>query len=143
LVLIDTNVLSYAVGVEHSLRAPCRRLLDGHATGRIELAATVPVIQEFAHVRGRRRPRSDAVALALAFAMTLRLIDTQLGDLELGLALYAEHERLNAFDAVLAAVALNHRLEALVSADRAFGLVPGLRWIDPAAHTLTELLSGD
>jgi hypothetical protein len=51
------------------------------------------------------------------------------------------HAALGAFDSVLAAVALNQRVEALVSAERAFGEVAGLRWVDPATPELDRLIS--
>ena len=64
MIVLDTTVLAYAVGEAHPLRDPCRRLLAAHAEGRIEATTTVEVIQEFAHIRARRRTRPDAVRLA-------------------------------------------------------------------------------
>ncbi len=132
MILLDTTVLSYAVGDDHVLRAACRRLLKAHLNGEIQAVTTVEVIQEFAHVRSRRRPRADAVAVARQYAALLPQLATDGLDLQLGLTLYESHRRIGAFDAVLAAVALNRRLD-IASADRAFGSVPGLRWLDPAS----------
>ena len=58
MIVIDTTVLSYAVGVEHLLRDPCIRLLRAHADGAIDAATTIEVVQEFVHVRARRRGKS-------------------------------------------------------------------------------------
>ena len=93
-------------------------------------------IQEFTHVRARRRSRADAASLARRFVEAFSLLVTNEDDLELGLALFERHLRLGAFDAVLAAVALNRHAEALVSAARAFGEIPQLQWIDPATPDL-------
>jgi hypothetical protein len=41
---------------------------------------------------------------------------------------------------VLAAVALEHRAEALVSADRAFGSVSGLPFVDSATPAFARLI---
>jgi predicted nucleic acid-binding protein len=139
-ILLDTTVLSYAVGDEHPLRAPCRRVLEAHGSGRIDATSTVEVVQEFTHVRARRRPRADAVTLARQYATAFALIVTQPEDLDLGLTLFAAHPALGAFDSVLAAVALNRHAEALISADAAFGAVPGLVWVDPATAALDRLL---
>jgi uncharacterized protein len=139
-ILVDTTVLSYAVGVEHPLREPCRRLLREHGEGRVEAATTIEVIQEFVHVRARRRSRPDAAALARQYMAALSLLVTRAEDLDLGLALFEQYPALGAFDSVLAAVALNQRVQALVSADRAFGEVPNLRWVDPATPHLDRLL---
>jgi predicted nucleic acid-binding protein len=139
-ILVDTTILSYAVGVEHALREPCRQLLRAHGDGRIEATTTIEVVQEFVHVRARRRSRPDAVALARHYMAALPLLVTRAEDLDLGLVLFERQTGLGAFDSVLAAVALNQRMEALVSADRAFGGVPDLLWVDPATPTLDRLI---
>jgi predicted nucleic acid-binding protein len=139
-ILLDITVLSYAVGVEHPLREPCRRLLRAHGDGRIEAATTIEVVQEFMHVRARRRSRTDAAALARHYMAALSLLVTRAEDLDLGVTLFERQTALGAFDAVLAAVALNQRVEALVSADRAFRAVPDLPWVDPATHNLDQLI---
>ena len=140
MIVLDTTVLAYAVGVEHPLRAPCRRLLRAHADGTIEAATAIEVVQEFAHIRARRRPRSDAATLARRYATALVLLTSTTEDLDLGLTLFERHPRLGAFDSVLAAVALQRGAEALVSADGAFGTVPDLPWIDPATPALDRLI---
>ncbi len=138
MIIVDTTVLAYAVGGEHPLRDPCRGLLAAHADGRVEASTTVEVIQEFAHIRARRQSRTDAVHLARQYAAALTLLIATAEDLDRGLALFERHAALGAFDAVLAALALNRRAEALVSADQAFGSIPGLPWVDPATSGLHE-----
>lgn len=142
MIVLDTTVLAYAVGEEHPLREPCRRLLAAHADGRIDATTTVEVVQELVHVRARRRDRSDAVALGRQVASAFSLLVTTADDLEAGLALFEALPALGAFDAVLAAVAVRSDAEALVSADRAFADVPGLRWVDPGSLELDRLIGG-
>jgi predicted nucleic acid-binding protein len=139
-IILDTTVLAYAVGEEHPLREPCRRLLAAHANGTIEATTTVEVLQEFAHVRARRRTREDAVNLTRLYVVALNPIVTTAADLDAGLALFQQYPELGAFDAVLAAVALARGAEALVSADRSFASVPDLEWIDPATPAIDRLL---
>jgi predicted nucleic acid-binding protein len=139
-ILLDTTVLSYAVGVDHPLREPCRQLLRAHGDGRIEATTTIEVVQEFVHVRAGRRSRPDAVALARHYLSAFSLLVTRTEDLELGLVLFERHAALGAFDAVLAAVAFNRQIEALVSADQAFGVVSDLRWVDPASPDVDRLI---
>jgi uncharacterized protein len=139
-IVLDTTVLSYAVGVEHPLREPCRRLLAAHGDGRVEATTIIEVVQEFVHVRARRRSRADAVALGRHYIAAFALLATWPEDLDLGLTLFERHPNLGAFDAVLAAVALNRHAEALVSADRAFSAVSSLPWIDPATSALDRLV---
>jgi predicted nucleic acid-binding protein len=141
-IIVDTTVLAYAVGEEHPLREPCRRLLAAHAAGTIEATTTVEVLQEFAHIRARRRTREDAVNLTRLYQVAFELIVTTAADLDAGLSLFEDYPELGAFDAVLAAVALSRGAEALVSADRAFASVKGLAWIDPATPALERLIGG-
>lgn len=142
MIVLDTTILAYAVGDEHPLRDPCRRLLESHADGRVEATTTVEVIQEFVHIRARRRPRPDAVRLARRYLAAFNVLAMTPDDLDRGLGLFEQYPALGAFDAVLAAVVLDRRAEALVSADRAFASIPGLPWVDPATPAMMRLIGG-
>jgi predicted nucleic acid-binding protein len=125
-IVLDTTILTYAVGDEHPMREPCRTLLRQAGRGRVDATTTVEVIQEFVHVRARRRGRADAAALgrdyATLFAPLLAPTAEVLVD---GMRIYEVTHALGAFDAVLAAAAIANGA-TLVSADRAFAEVAGL-----------------
>lgn len=141
MIVLDTTVLIYAKGLDHPLREPSRRLIAAVADGRLQATSTVEAIQEFVHVRARRRDRADAAALGRDYAALLGpLLQVAGEDLREGLAIFARTERLGAFDAVLAASALNAGAEALVSADGAFGEVAGLAHVLPDAAGVSGLL---
>jgi uncharacterized protein len=141
-IVLDTSVLVYAVGADHPLAGPCKRLLDAVAAGAVVATTIVEVVQEFTHVRSRRRGRADAAALARDFARVLApLLVVDENTLERAIRLFERHERLDAFDALLAAAALEADAEALVSADRAFAGIRGLRYVDPTAPALDRLLA--
>lgn len=111
------------------------------ADGRIEATTTPEVIQEFTHVRVRRRDRGDAVGLARDYAELLSpLLVIGREELELGLALFDSTPALGAFDAVLAAASIGADAAALVSADRAFASVNELRHLFPDASGVEALL---
>jgi len=99
------------------------------------LATTTPdVIQELAHGRSRRLDRSEAVRVARDFSSLLGpLLTVDDSMLALGLRIFEETPGLGSFDAVLCAAAIGSSAEALVSADRAFGVVSSIRHLDPAA----------
>ncbi len=140
IVVLDTTILVYAKGAEHPLREPCRALIGAADAGRIRATTTAEAIQEFVHVRSRRRDRADAADLGRAYADLLSpLLPIREDDLREGLRLFERHPNLGAFDAVLAAAAMAVGAEALVSADRAFGEVPGLPYIDPATDAVERL----
>jgi uncharacterized protein len=140
-IVLDTTVLVYAVGDEHPLREPCRDLVEAIAEDRVEATTTVEVIQEFVHIRARRRARSDATERGRELLRLLGpLISPGEAELALGLRLFEEHDGLGMFDAVLAASAMLSGADALVSADRAFASVSGLTHLDPSGTQLRGLI---
>lgn len=141
MIALDTTVLVYATGSEHPLREPCRRLVDAVADGLVAATTTVEVIQEFTHVRARRTDRSEASRLAGSFTDLLApLLPVGEAALRHGLRIYTDATRLGAFDAVLAAAAMAAGADALVSADRAFTEVAGLRHLVPDDGGIAALL---
>lgn len=142
MIVVDTTVLTYAVGREHPLREPSRRLVEAVRMGRVHATTTVEVIQEFAHIRSRRHPRREAVALSRDYTELLApLLVVERDQLESGLALFERHAALGAFDAVLAATALANDAEALVSADSGFAAVPRLSHVAPGTPEFERLLA--
>jgi hypothetical protein len=142
-IVLDTTVLVYAKGADHQLRDPCRELIAAIADGQIEATTTVEAIQEFAHVRAQRRGRGDAASLTCDYTDLLSpLLSATSEHLRGGMTLFERHRRLGAFDAVLAAAALETGADALVSADAAFAEVPKLRHVVPDAGGVKSLLEG-
>jgi predicted nucleic acid-binding protein len=140
-IVLDTTVLVYAVGDDHGLREQARQIVEAVERGSVQATTTVEVIQELVHVRARRRDRADAAKLGSAYATLLSPLLTPTEEsLREGLRLFEREPRLGAFDAVLATTAMAADAEALVSADRAFGAVRRLRWVDLAAEELGQLL---
>lgn len=142
MIVLDTTVLVYAVGTEHQFREPCRRLIDAVAQGAVRATTTVEVIQEFAHVRARRRDRVDAQRLAHAYTdllAPLLVVDEQA--LRAGLDMFADSADLGSFDAVLAAAARAVGASALVSVDRAFGEIAEVKHVMPTEAGVTGLIT--
>lgn len=141
MIVVDTTVLVYAVGGAHPLAEPCRRLVGLVGQGAVTATTTVEAIQEFTHVRARRKDRRDAAAVARQYVTLLApLLTPDDDDLQAGLDLFARHGELDAFDAVLAAVARNAGASALVSADRGFSVLDRPVVLDPAADGFLEQL---
>jgi predicted nucleic acid-binding protein len=142
MIVLDATVLVYAKGTEHPLRDPSRRLIAAVANRELQATTTVEAIQEFVHVRARRRGRLDAVALGNDYSDLLSPLLTVTGDhLRHGLSIYEHSEQLGAFDAVLAATALSAGAQALVSADSAFAAIPSLLHVIPDEPGVRTLLS--
>jgi predicted nucleic acid-binding protein len=142
MIVLDTTVLVYAKGSEHPLREPCRDLVDSIAKGAVDATTSVEAIQEFVHVRARRRDRKDAATLGRDYAELLSpLLPVEGRHLRRGLELFERSEGLGAFDAVLAAAAIDAGAVALVSADNDFAGVPDLAHAFPDAAGIGALLS--
>jgi predicted nucleic acid-binding protein len=142
-IVLDATVLVYAVGADHPLAGPARAIVSSLVEGRTRATTTVEAIQEFVHVRARRRDRSDAAALGRDFATLLApLLSPDAEDLEAGLVLFESIGALGCFDAVLAATAARRGALALVSADAALVAVPGLRVVSLNDPDLRALIDG-
>lgn len=130
--LCDTNVLVYAVGAPHPYREACRAIVAGQGEGLLSGEVTAVVIAEFAHQRLRQvRDRREASDAARQVGAAFRVHAVGEDDAELALDLFARSAGLDAFDALLAATALNRGVDAVVSADRAFDAVEGIERMDP------------
>jgi uncharacterized protein len=140
-IVLDTTVLAYAVGADHPLREPCQRLVSSIADGDVIATTTIEVIQEFTHVRARRRDRKDAAELARDYIELLSpLLIVEESDLREGLRLFEESAGIGAFDAILAAAAHAAGADALVSADTGFSAITNIRHVVPDEDGIQQLL---
>jgi uncharacterized protein len=140
-IVLDTTVLVYAVGADHPLRKPCQQLIRAIADGTILATTTIEVVQEFTHVRARRRDRKDAAELARDYIELLSpLLIVEETDLREGLRLYEEGKGFGSFDAVLAAAARAAGADALVSADAGFSSITAIHHVIPDADGIGQLL---
>lgn len=131
-VFIDTAVVMYAGGADHPLRAPCQRLLERIADGELEAVTSVEVIQEILHrFTALRRPDLGA-AMARdtldIFAPVLPVTHAVMRRLP---ELVEAYPALAARDLVHVATCLQEGIADIVSPDRGFDSVAGIRRIDP------------
>lgn len=133
--LIDTAVVLHAVGGDHPLREGSRQIVAAAGAGKLELHASVEMVQEFVFHRMRRGDRLSAVRQARDVAGLCILHDFDRGTLQTALELIAGSGTLGGRDAVHAATAVQHGLSIIISPDQAFDNIPGLRRIDPTTPT--------
>ena len=138
--LLDANVViyalgvahPYALGVAHPYREPCRRILSALEEEGHDYLMDSETLQEILYVFDRRGHRSKGVEKVTDLLSALRDV-VPIGATEIAVAtrLLDEHSALSPRDAIHAAVVTVHSLEGIVSADRAFDNVEGLRRYDP------------
>jgi predicted nucleic acid-binding protein len=132
-VLLDTNVILYAIGGPHAYAEPCRRVVAMAGEGRLRPEAPADIVQEILHHRTRRLgDRQQAAADARAAAKLCRLHGVLPQDALEAIELFAGSSRLSARDAVFVAVAARHDLQEIVSTDTDFDGLERLRRVDPA-----------
>jgi len=139
MILVDTNLLIYAVGADERIASLAGDVLA--QADACKLRITPRVLEEFAHLHGRRASDRTSVREYCEkwSAMLGPLEFPSEEDLAMALEMWATQPRLDFADALLAAQAI--RLGCpLVSADRAFAAVDGLQWIDLADPDLSERL---
>jgi predicted nucleic acid-binding protein len=131
--LYDTSIFIYALGGDSPYQAPCRQIVRKATAGDLQGEASADLLQELVHQRSRRTgDRAGAVAATRRVAKLVRLHLLEPDDVLRGIDLYERNPRLDARDAVFAAVALNRGIDAILTTDRAFEEVDGLERIDPA-----------
>jgi predicted nucleic acid-binding protein len=130
--LLDANIFIYAAGKDHPLMAPCLRIVEGLEESRYDFTIDTEVPQEILHVYRSRREVSLGVARAnKVLDLFPGMIVIRAEEIRFAGRLLAQYPRLEARDALHAAVVQLYDLEGIVSADRAFDSIPGFRRFDP------------
>jgi len=140
-VAVDTNVLVYAEGEGDAARCTAARdVLARLPTGDVMLPSQV--LGELHRVLTRRSRRSAQQArdAVLAWADVFRVRDSSWVALQAAMDLHADHQ-LQIWDALVLAVAAEHRCRILLSEDLQHGFTwRGVTVVDPFAAQRHPLL---
>ncbi len=127
---LDPSVLLLAVGGAHPRRADCRGVLAAAAGSQLRIHMSVEGGQEFLFHRLRMAGREQAIAefdavdgLTIWHEFDVEVLRHSRALVERGLA--------RGRDAVHAATAIDAGFAQIVSTDRDFDGIPGLRRVDP------------
>ena len=132
-VFIDSAVLMYAAGSEHPLRSPCQRILARVAAGELDAVISVEVVQEIVHrFTALKRPQLGASIARDALDLFAPVLPITHATMRRVPDLVDRHPTLAARDLVHAATCLEEGIEDIVSPDRGFDAVGGIRRLDPA-----------
>lgn len=138
-VLIDANIPMYAAGKSSPYKEPCKEILARIAFGTLDGVTDVEVFQEILYryyyigkqALGRR-----------IFADFRTIMDTVLSvcatDVFLAHALMGQYPQVPPRDLLHAAVMKNNGLGAILSADRDFDAIEGIKRLDPMDWLATE-----
>ena len=131
--LLDTNIVIYALGGEHPYRDPCRAVINQLEGRHHDYAVSAEMLQEVLSVFWNKRDLKTGIeAVNKLLAVFPSPIPITGAEVALAIRLIEQSLGLSPRDAIYAAIVLGHGLEGIVSADRGFDQVPGLRRYDPA-----------
>jgi uncharacterized protein len=126
--LVDTNVVIYAAGRAHPLQDEARRVLERIAEGALHANVDAEVLQEILHVYGARKERVKGFdTLDDLLVLFPNPIAITREEIETARDLMRAHSFLGARDAIHGAVVQTHDLEGIVSADRVFDRIKGVK----------------
>ena len=130
---IDTNVPLYAAGGEHPLREPCQRLIRAIAAGELEAMTDVEVFQELLHRYFHIGQRQTGLLLFDHFHRIMLGHVLPIDDAILLRAreLADEHPSLSPRDLVHLAVMERYQLQEIITADKGFENLAGIRRVSP------------
>lgn len=120
MIVLDANVLGFAVGSDHPLREPARRVLTAVRDDVLTARTTVGAIQEFMHFHARHNDRGRAVEHARDFCELLDPIPDDAQTLTRATTLFDEHPDLDSADCLLLAAARMVGASAILTADDGF-----------------------
>lgn len=114
------------------------------ALGNLRGEASTVMIEEVVHVGHRRRgDRIGGIADGRAAASVLAVLHpVGQKDLDSALELFGEHDSLHMRDAIHLAIARCHGMTTILSTDRGFEGIEGIRRVDPADLSAVSKLAG-
>jgi predicted nucleic acid-binding protein len=131
-ILVDSNVFMYSAGADHPHKEPCSRFLTRIAEDAIDAAVDAEVLQEILHrYRATMRWEDGRRVYDLARRIVPVVLPVTAEVLDAARLLMDSHPGFWARDALHAAVVIHHQLEAIVSLDRDFDVVPGIARLEP------------
>lgn len=131
MILIDSNVPMYLVGADHPHKVDARRLLERCIANRERLVTDAEVLQEILH-RYVAIARRDAIqpALDVLLGVADEVLPIERRDVLRARDIVMGSPRVSARDAVHAAVMEHHRVERILTFDRGFDELPGIRRVE-------------
>lgn len=132
MLLLDANIAMYAEGREHRYQQPCKRVIELAKESSLGYCIDVETLQEILYVYFSRGETDRGIGVAQDLLGMFRTIfPITVSEITVAMQLMSQSRGLSSRDAIHAAVVINHDLEGIVSADRDFDRVPGLRRFDP------------
>ena len=128
MIFVDSNIPMYLVGGDHMHKVDAQRLLERCVAARQRLVTDAEVVQELLHryvAINRREAIAPACEALLAVVDDVFPIDVDLVSRARELVL--AHHEVSARDALHVAVMERHDIDEILTFDRGFDVLPGIR----------------
>ena len=133
MILVDANVLMYAVGRDHPNKQASLTLLTKIANAEIEATIDAEILQEILHrYRSINRWEDGQRVYELAYRLFPNVLPITVEVMDQALRLMNENDSIQCRDAVHAGVVAAYKLEAILTFDSDFDRIPGLQRITPS-----------
>jgi len=132
-VFIDTNVPMYAAGVPHPLREPSQRVIRAIAVGELDAVTNAEVFQELLYRYLHIGRREKAFQIFDYFYRIMRGYILPVEDVDVLRAreLAERYTVLGPRDLIHLAVMEHHQIQDIITTDKDFDGIPGIRRIPP------------
>jgi uncharacterized protein len=129
-ILIDSNVPMYLVGAEHPSKHKARLALAQAIAEKQVLVTDAEVLQEILHrYTAVNRPDAIGPTFEALLEVVREVLPIELVDVQRARRLLGGPANLSARDALHVAIMQRHDVDEIMSFDRAFDAVPGIRRI--------------
>lgn len=129
---IDANLIMYSLGGPHSLREPCKTVLEKIKNGLIQVVTDTEVLQEILYrFFSIKRYSLGELAYTSTVELCAEILPVTLKDTDRALDLLKGFPQITSRDAIHAATMINNGIKEILSTDPHFDLVPKIRRIHP------------
>ncbi len=131
---LDVNIVMYAAGAEHPLKAPCMAVLQMAVDGQIDIVIDAEIIQEALHRYGslQRWKMAQEVSESL-FTLASSVLPVGEAEMRRTLRLFELYapKGIRARDLLHVAVMQENGLSQIISTDVHFDQIPGITRLSP------------
>lgn len=130
----------YAAGREHPLKKPALNIIAKIQSGELDAVSSVEVLQEILYRYWSIGELQKGCQVFDDFETLIpAILEVKRDDLLLAKSLVLKHGRVNPRDALHAAVMKNRKISTIISADRDFDLIPGIKRKDIVEFTKNSI----
>ena len=127
MILIDAGVIIHAAGTDHPAKAPSVAMLQGVASGEVEATTDAHVLGEILqHYRSTGRPDDGKRVYDLVRQIFPNVLPLTAPVMDRARRILDSDPRLEARNAIHAAVVMTEGMEAVCSYDRGFDRIMGI-----------------